>query len=306
MSDNRGTRLPKSIGAALLALAALVTTAAAQPDDRQGRRAKQEFGRGVQLYEEGDYVGAIEAFKRAYVRKPHFHVQCNIARSHEQLSDLIRARDHYRQCLAGARGSKRAAVQADLAAVEAKIARLEVTSPRAAVVLVDGRSLGRTPARVAVNPGLHLVEVRWQGGHRATIKVSVRVGERRTVAIRPPPSTHGVDLPPAQKRPAPAGPTRTRRRLSQWWFWSGVGVTAVLAGLATWQGVETLRRVDQFDERPTRDNYDRAVSRRLVTNILWGGVVVAGGASATLFFFTDFGGGERPERVVGLGYGGSF
>jgi len=271
--------------------------------------AKLAFGEGVRLFNEEDFVGATAAFERAYKLRPHYYVQCNIARSYEQRAEAIKAARHYRRCLdEGAKQSASAAeVRASLRRMERQIAWILVRSPRrAGELVVDGRRRGATPGRVAVNPGAHVVEVRWRGASSVSRSVSLRGGERRRLVLNPTGAVSSRVTPSSlvkrMKRPP------RRRGISQWWFWSGVVVTAALTATAIAQSVETLRRAETYQESPDPHNYDRAKQTRLLANIFWGGAIAAAGTTTTLFFFTDFNTRQRERRVAvyGLGLRGSF
>ncbi|MFH1131450.1 MAG: hypothetical protein V1754_08950, partial [Pseudomonadota bacterium] len=63
----------------------------AEPSKENEKEAAKAFALGSRLFEEQKYAGAIEAFQRAYDLKPHFLVQCNIARCHEFSKDMVKA-----------------------------------------------------------------------------------------------------------------------------------------------------------------------------------------------------------------------
>jgi hypothetical protein len=308
-----------------LVFAATATTAAAAAADTPAKRA---FGEGVRLFNAEDFVGATAAFERAYKLRPHHHVQCNITRCYEQRANVIKAARHYRRCLdEGAKRSASAAeVQASLLRMERQIAWLLVHSPkRRGAIVVDGRRCGATPRRVPVDPGVHVVEVRWRAARSASRTVSVRGGQRLRVLLQPSAAVPSRLTPspaavrkrralatvPTKLVPGPAkrapGPAK-RKGISQWWFWSGVVLTAALTATAIVQSVETMDRVEAYEARPDTGSYDRAKRTRLLANLFWGGAVAAAGAATTLFFFTDFSTGQRERRVAvyGVGLRGSF
>jgi hypothetical protein len=275
---------------------------AARADD-----AKRAFDEGITLFNRGDIVGAIEAFERAYKIKPHYHVQCNLARCYEQRSEMVRAAKHYRRCLAeGAKASTSAAeVRASLLAVESRITRVRVTSPGdPGEVFLDGKEQGRTPLTMQVDPGSHVVEARWRNGS-ARKTLTTRGGDSQEIvfeAIERVPATRPAITPPPPSSRLPA-----RGRLHPAWFWSGVGLTVALSVVTAVLGAQTLQLRDDFEQDPTRANYDRAVTRRLLTNVFLAGALAAAGTTTTLAFFTSFS-RERPDHSVAVGVqlGGSF
>ena len=277
---------------ALLLLGVIGRPGAASGDTKKAQ-AKRAFARGVALFKKGEYVAATAAFERAYALRPHFMVLCNIARCHEQRAQMVEAAGHYQRCLdeGGAAGEGAAEIRASLAAVRRKITTLQITSSGATgAVLVDGRRRGTTPARVPVDPGSHTVELRWPGGRSASLVVRTPGGEDRNVVFDPRSATGDADRP-------------ARRGLSSAWFWTGVAATTALAAAAAVFGGLTLRDKGRFEDEPTRDNYDTAVGRRLVTNILAGLAIGVGAATTALYFFTDFGPRRGSEQPVAAGVG---
>jgi len=301
--------IPRALG--ILILVQLFSTAAvAEPDP-----AARAFAKGKQLFEEKRYVGAAEAFEEAYRLKPHFMVQCSIARCYENLNRFVLAAERYQQCLKeGAATSKMAAkITASLEAVEAQISRVLVRSPRPGdEVFVDGRSAGQTPSRVALNPGSHVIEVRREGAKPARETVKTLGGEALTLELSP------VELAPAP-RPEPEAqpvtqPARpeekpVKRGLSRLWFWTGVGVTGALAITAIALGVTTLQARSDYEDAPTKPGLDDFKGKRTATNVLWGLTAAAAAGTTVLFFYTDFGGRTeqgRREARFGLGLRGAF
>lgn len=284
-----------------LALAWGGTALAQQEAAETTEDAGAVFARAKQLFEANDYRGAIAAFERAYELKPHFMVQCSIARCHELLEDMVRAAEHYRRCLEeGASAAPNAEqVRGTLKEVEGRIAWLAVSSPgKGGTVHVDGREVGPAPARVPLNPGTHTVEVKRPGATDAKASLRLKGGEEQEVSLAP------VDPPPPQPPEPPPSPRR--RRLSQKWFWIGAGTTAALATVAIVLGVQTLGLQSDYDEHPTKQGLDDFKARRLATNVMWGLTAAAAAGSTVLFFYTDFGGGKRgaaDERGLALGVG---
>jgi hypothetical protein len=304
---------------AVIALCLLPVGMPAEAREPKKGAAAEAFTQGSTLYRDGDYVGAIEAFHRSYQLHPHYLTLCNMARCYEKTNDQLRAARHYSRCLEeGGRSSKQASkIQAALKAVEAKLARIKVDSPGEGEVYMDGRSAGKPPIEVPVNPGPHLVEVRRKGHRPARMIVEVRSGESRKVVLRPTPAPKpkpapvrrppGLDrldrddLDPGPRRDRPV----SRRTLHQAWFWGAATVTVGMAVAGTVLGVKTLRANNDYEADPTEDGYDRVLHYRLLTNICWG--VAAGAAVGTtaLFFFTDFGRKPGEESMV-VGVRGSF
>jgi hypothetical protein len=84
------------------------------------------------------------------------------------------------------------------------------TTP-AALVLFDGRALGRSPLQLRATPGEHELIARADGYYEERVPMTLALGDRRDVELEMR-STPGL--------------------LSRWWFWTGVAVL-VAGGVAT-------------------------------------------------------------------------
>jgi PEGA domain len=274
--------------------------------------AAEAFAEGTRRFKARDYLGAIEAYEKAYRLKPHYIVQCNIARCHERTNDMIQAAKHFASCLKqGARrqrvGRK---VRQSLRRVKARISRVKVRSPgKGGVVYLDGARIGRTPKTFKVNPGRRIIEVRRDGAAPASTTIRTRGGERRTLELVPirrrvgrrrgvrkagvsvytPEPRRGSAISPVV-RDRPRTRSSAQAGASQAWFWTCAAVTVGLAAAATVVGVQALNLKSDYEEVPTRAGYNEAKDRRLLANLLWGGTLLAGAGTTLLFFFTDFGG----------------
>jgi hypothetical protein len=288
----------------LIAVAFAIAGEARAEEKDVTRAAEEAFAKGTELFKKRDYLSAIESFEEAYRLRPHFMVQCNIARCHEWSGGYVKAVEHYRRCLnEGARNTAAAgSAEASLKEAEGRITHLKVQSPGAGgTIYVDGRPAGPTPRVVQVNPGTRVVEVRRTNATPATVTIKTHGGEHRTLTLAP------VDL---VTTPKPASrPAHKRKPLKPVWFWATAATTVALAVTATGLGIATLKARDSFEEHPTEDDYQKAVNLRLATNVLWGLTAAAAGASAALFFYTDFSRARARDREVtevSFGVGGRF
>lgn len=314
----------------LIALLLLGFFLAAIPADARRRRrrrpkkpltpAAKVYAEGKQMFKAKDYVGALEAFEKAHELRPHFLVQCNIARCFERLGKMVQAAEHYRRCLTDGAGKTRQAgkIKRALKQVEGRVTWIEVESPGGGgTVYVNGQEMGPTGMPISVNPGTAVVEVRRKGATPAQTKIKARGGKtikltlipKAIAAARPPPGSDKPDKPPGR----PVEPER--KGLSQAWFWIGAAVTAALTLAYVITGVQALGLKSEYEESPTREEYNDAIDRRTLSNIFFGLAGAAAGTTAVLFFFTDFSGaGKSTERapgaddevVFGLGLRGTF
>jgi hypothetical protein len=263
--------------------------------------ASLSFKEGQKLFESADYLGAIEAFEKAQRLRPHFSVLCNIALCHERRNDMIEAARYYRRCRdeGAGKSGQAAAVANSLKRVEARITWFKVTSDAGGTIYVDGKQGPPAPARIPVNPGSHVVEVRREGARPVSTTVKTRGGEQRELDLSPVITDGKTDHP-------------KRRRVHHAYFWSAAGVTLALALAATITGIQTLGIHDDYEVNPTRDLLERGEDRRAITNLLWAGAAICAASTTTLFFFTDFPWHHREQRVdddvvlMGVGIQGVF
>jgi hypothetical protein len=275
--------------------------------------AAKAFARGKQLLEERSYVAAIAAFEEAYRLKPHFFVQCSIARCYENMNRYVQAAERYRRCLSegAARDKLGPRVQKSLSRVEAKIAWLNVKSPGGGgTILVDGKAQGEVPGKIAIDPGSHSVEVRREGAKPASTSVRLRAGETKTVTLVPEMPQPEAAAPSSRPVVAPVDRPPGRKGLHPAWFWTTAALTAALTTTFIVLGVQSFQLRADYEDDPTEQGYDTFRDRRRLTNIFIG---LAGAAAATgtvLFFFTDFRGQEREPAttatLLGAGLRGTF
>jgi hypothetical protein len=288
---------------------AVLSTQPLQAQDKS-EAASEAFARGKQLYDSRSYVEAIASFEQAYRLRPHFMVQCSIARCYEHLNKPIDAVRHFKRCLdeGGSKTSLAKSVGESVARMEARICNVEIESPgKGGTVFINGKDRGKAPVSVQLNPGTHVVEVRRDGAKTATATVKLFGGEQRTLTLVPVDLT--VTTPATQ--PVVVKPKKPRRGLAPAWFWTAAAVTAALAVTTTVLGVQTLSLKSDYEGEPTQDAAEAFWDRRRLTNIFLGVTLAAAGTGTALFFFTDFGGGrEEPagDAAVsfGVGLSGSF
>ncbi len=288
----------------LLLVLAGARPAAAQPaSEKQSKVAASAFfSKGQKLVKQRQYVSAIEAFERAYSLHPHYFVHCTIAVCHENLNDMVRAAKHYRRCLkeGASKATMADRVTTSLKAVEAQITWIRILSPGGGgQIYLDGAAAGSAPARIQINPGRHVVEVRRSGVEPARTTIKTLGGEDRELTLSPG-RTEALGL-----QPAPPDTGKTKQALPQYWFWGAAGITVALTITAVVLGVQTLGFGTDYDEDPTEESYNKFTDRRLLTNIFWAATAVAAGGTTALFFYTDFGGRptDSPKDRAGVTFG---
>lgn len=119
--DERTTMRPVVLAAMLIGS---VPAVAAAQDDQQAAdaRAREIFENGVQLYEEGRYDLAVEAFSEAYRLSRRPALLWNLANAHEQLEQLEEALDALQRYRVYAEAGERDDVAARVRDLERRIA----------------------------------------------------------------------------------------------------------------------------------------------------------------------------------------
>ncbi len=119
--------------------------------------AEEHFGRGVELYKDGDSGGALVEFKRAYELSPNYRVLYNMGQPDvlpaaalcRMRSRRCRRSSSRRPCLrAGSTPDKRASVENDVRQLQNRVGQVEVkVNVDGAQILVDDEQAGHVPAR---------------------------------------------------------------------------------------------------------------------------------------------------------------
>ncbi|MCA2981584.1 MAG: PEGA domain-containing protein [Myxococcaceae bacterium] len=223
-------------------------------------RAREAFQAGQRLYKEARYAEAIARFEEAYAIKPSPVLFYNIGRCHEQLGDVPKALRSYRDYLRMAPDAK------DKDTVSDAIANLErrlkekglqqlmvFADPPTAVIEVDGKVLGNSPASIELTAGNHRLAVRAEGYEttersfvmqtaRATeMTINLRPLAKGTEAMPPPPPPPPlVDAPKATTlTPKSTGDTSSTdatasgeaaKKGGRLWTWAAGGTAVVAAG----------------------------------------------------------------------------
>ncbi len=178
------------------------------PDLDPAAAAREHFMRGVQLFDEGSYDGALAEFRLSYDQSPLAGVLVNVALSLVELDRYDEAIDAYRRYLSAAThasAERRAAIEREIASLEARSATISLDVDRSgAEVLIDGRSVGSTPLTrpLRLTAGRRVLEVRLDGFVPVRDELEVVGGIDRSVLVRlAPVDRNGVihiDAEPAE------------------------------------------------------------------------------------------------------------
>jgi len=292
---------------------------ASEPTPAQVRTAAEAFDRGREAYKTEDYVEAAEQFESADANAP----------SAAALELAIRARDKAGQldraatlaALALARHSDDPNIQKIAPSIveraKSELFELDLKCDEACDVTVAGKiAPGRraTERTIFLISGTYAVRAGWSGDRSSSKSVEANKGQTGSlefrapeVVVAPPPVVAPVVTPPkaveedSQTKPGKLPPTV---------FWVGASVTAVLAGVSIWSGIDTQNNPgpDRVREacKPLDSNgahssecdslYNQGLDKQHRTNLLLGVTAGLGVATAVVgVFFTDWGGSKKPD-----------
>lgn len=269
---------------------------AAPAEDPKVAEGRKHFTRGVELYNDGDFRGALIEFQRAYQIAPSFRILYNVGKANLELLDYPAALAAFERYLAegGAEvpPEKRTEVEGEIVKLKQRVAYLSIECNAGGLeVWVDETMVGKTPLakEIVVGTGRHKVAIR----DKAQQIVEVAGGDHAKVKLTVP-----VDAPAP---PPSAGPSRTGA-------WVGVGVTSALLvttgvfGVLTWSARKDFESAADAGPLAANDVDDRSRKIRrfgLVTDILAGATVIAG--AATLYFVLRSDGGGATKVGIGPG-----
>lgn len=206
VAQGGSVRAARSFGA-FLVLAALAGVAApggeahAGPPAAPANPAKEHFDAGQALFDKKKYEPALVLFKEAYEESKSPNAHLMVGRTLLALGRLPEAYDELVATMreAGARAdaepkyaAARDAAAAEIAPLEAKVAKLVVTfsgaAPAGAVVKVNGSVIpaARLGTPMALMPGNVDVVGEGMGAEPLKRSESIKAGETKTVVLTPP------------------------------------------------------------------------------------------------------------------------
>jgi PEGA domain len=207
-------RKPPGVLPVALAMVMAVFCIGAGPALAQGEvarsRARALLQQGGQLYESGDYAGALEKFEAAYKLVPSPKLFFNMGQAYRGLARPVAGIEAFERFVAEARDaspSLRAEAQELIAALSRQVGELRiVASVEGASIFVDGRDSGSTPraAPVRVAAGAHQVVLEKPGFRTFAQRVNVEAGG--TLAVNAVLSPLSAPAPVAARPPADSPP----------------------------------------------------------------------------------------------------
>jgi len=287
MSARRPSVLLSSALAVAVTLGSVPALAdAPKPTKQQIEEAMPHFSKGVELYDENDFAGALVEFKRAYELAADYHVLFNIAQAAYQVQNYAAALDGFQRYLndggAAIAKDRKQFVDKEIVKLKGRVAKVEVVVNIAgATVSVDDEEVGKTPLAEPLTVS--------QGKRKITVSLKDHAPETRTLELSGG-DTQRLEFQLKEEEKAPPPPpvvVETKKKIP----WVAWGITGGVAGAAAVTGVIALVFSADANSKlgtigSTADQIKGAEGRAhafaLVTDILIGGAILSGGISFIL------------------------
>lgn len=263
----------------------------AQPSTNAKELARQRFREATEAYNDGRFAAAASLFEAADRLSPHAATRYNAATAWDQAGEATRAATGYEAALAqGTLDTSRETIARDrLATLKGTLAHVRILQPLGALVTVDHVQRTPVPTSFFLRPGSYDITTEYRGTRTSTAARVVagkdhilKLNVPFTESVTPPPATSPPVTPPSVPPDVPPSDASLQRT----WGWIAVGAGVVFSGAAIYMGTRTLAARDEYRDSgfTSRNARDTASSRRLATNVLWGGALLSGGAGAVLLF----------------------
>jgi hypothetical protein len=274
------------------------------PNPDAKAEASAHFRRGVELFQEEAFRGALVEFERAYAIAPDYRLLYNIGQTKFETQDYIGAIQSYERYLEGGgediTKERKTVVEGALSALRERVGTVNVlVNRKGAEVFIDDVSVGFTPlAPLRVNVGRHRISAKSTGGATDAEVVSVAGGDTSEVSLM---LIEQVAGGPKEKLPM----SIVRKTAIGTW-----AAGAALLGGALATGMLAKGKQDELDElRNTpdvtrtalADKHDEGKMLAVTTDVLIG-VGVASAVTGTLLwvFGRKYGEAETKKESAGL------
>jgi hypothetical protein len=241
------------VGVASLGWLLVPATARADVSDADKAAAQELFDEARRLEAGGQYADACPKFARSQELDPAGGTLLNLAACHEKLGRIAIAWAEFNEALSlalrDARTDREHFAREHIAALEPKLARVEIDVPDVSVAGLELRLDDAPLARplwgisVPVDPGPHSLAAVATSRRPETVSFSVASGEAKVVAV--PPLVEGVAPEGATAAADASTPADTARRGSETtlrtvgYVAGGIGVAGLVAG--TYFGVHAIQ-----------------------------------------------------------------
>jgi tetratricopeptide (TPR) repeat protein len=292
-----------------VAMTAIVLTAT--PDD--STKAKELFKTAQRLYKEARYAEAIVKFEETYVLKPSAVIFYNIGKCYEQLGDVPKAMRAYRDYLRLSPEAKDKDTVSDaIANLERRLKErglqqlLVFADPPNALIEVDGKVLGNSPASIELTAGNHKLVVRAEGYETAerAFVMQVQRATEMTINLRPKaPEPLAAERPTADQpkavvlEPKSLGQSTEvaaaieRPRRGRVWTWVAGGAAVAATGAGVGFGVAAQSAAASIVDAPEGQARGRAQNAETLATVANASYVTAGvcALAAVVLFFVEGG-----------------
>jgi hypothetical protein len=177
------------IGLTLWMVPVAVQAQASQPTEDARAEAKARYERGVELYEEDNFRGALVEFNRCYELTGDYRVLFNVGQVCYQLQDYVCAvtslEKYLRDGGSEVAADRRQSVQAEIDKLRARIATVTIESNVSGALLsVDDVPAGTTPLEpILMSAGAHRITLTHEGYLPLSQVITVAGSEKRTVKL---------------------------------------------------------------------------------------------------------------------------
>ena len=231
------------VRSALVALLLLSFTAPARAQ-APNTEAELHFKRGVSLYQESDFKGALAEFKRAYELTRSWRLLYNVGQAQYQTREYAAALESFETFLkeGGDRIPKqrRGEVDGEIARLRMRVAKMTIhASVPGALVVIDDETAGQTPIVKNVAVGSRRLLVKKEGYQPWAKTIEVASGDDLVLdaaleplagTTPPPVGAVGAVGEDTTRRPPPP-PTSHRFPIEPWIATGVLGVAFITTGI---------------------------------------------------------------------------
>jgi hypothetical protein len=273
-----------------------VQAAARAFEQGQAAQLGEQYARAAELFELADRFAPSAAALRSAIRN-HLAAENHVRAASLALSAL----DRY------ASDASTRQVADEALRYAPRLTRLEVHCAEPCAITIDGGAAVTSAVsslEMFVEPGPHTVRAAWPGAEPVTEEVRGDEGavvrldiERPMTEPEPEPTVATPEPAPVEPEPAVVTPVAEPEAsgLPTWVFFGAAGLTAAVAGVTVWSGLDTLSARDDYVADPTEAGYEDGISRQRRTNVLIGvSIGLAVGTAVVGAFLT----GWEPDREV--------
>lgn len=280
----------------------LAQTAPTSPPAQDKAKAKALLTEGSNLYEKGDFTGALENFHSAYAAYSSPKIWFNIGQANRDLGRPVEALEAFQKFLDGAAdvsAEDKADAQSSVGELQKRLGQLTIVCDKAGAALsLDGKALGPAPLAnpVWAVPGTHQVTAIQKGAIPVVESAEVNVGVNTRVVLKSAPVAIPAEPYIASPNPvdvvtSPKSETSRGWWLGRKWTWVAAGSTVLFTGATVGLGWGVSSRFDELrsscGQTPggcSENDISSLRTRRNTANVLWGLAGAAAVTTGVLFF----------------------